>query len=68
MIKLEITLFDDTQLNPNIRVVNNIIRAVGKNNGYCPCVIAGLQTEDTKCPCRAYIQNRDCKCTLYIKK
>ena len=38
------------------------------NGGYCPC--ASTQTEDTKCPCKAFREQNipgECHCGLYEK-
>ena len=51
-------------LNPNDRIVNNILRMVERNNGECPCHNEG---EDKKCPCSNYRYNDICCCKLYIK-
>lgn len=53
-------------LNPDDKVVNNVIRALERNGGHCP-----YQTKDREghdfCPCHDYIVNNKCYCTLYVK-
>lgn len=55
-------------LNPNDRIVNNILRLCELNNGECPCANPGETREDRLCPCKEYRENDICHCTLYIKK
>lgn len=52
-------------LNPKDKVVNNIIRAIEKNNGECACYNTSI---DNHCPCTDYLENDICYCTLYIKE
>jgi hypothetical protein len=35
-------------LNPNDKVVNNILKMIENNDGHCPCY---NDCGDTKCPC-----------------
>lgn len=51
-------------LNPSDKVVNNIIRAVTRNNGECPC---NNSSEDKHCPCSNYREKDTCCCGLYIR-
>ena len=41
-------------LNPNDKVVNAILKRVEMNDG--------------ECPCKNYIENDYCCCSLYVKK
>lgn len=50
-------------LNPNDLRLNNIIRAILRNNGNCPCQ-KGVKAV---CPCEEYRNNDNCHCGLYIK-
>lgn len=51
-------------LNPNIKIVEGIIKGINRNNGDCPCVNDAV---DKKCPCSNYRDNDKCCCTLYVK-
>lgn len=55
------------KLNPDKEIVNEVRKALRKNNGYCPCVLE--QTEDTKCMCKEFreMESGECHCGLYIK-
>ena len=57
-----ITLNDDKEL------INNIIKALANNDGYCPC--RREKTADTKCMCKEFREMEEgmCHCGLYIKK
>lgn len=55
------------QLNPNDKVVNAIIQRVEKNNGECPCHNPGKTPEERTCPCKEYVENDVCHCSLYVK-
>lgn len=61
-------IFEDTQLNPNEKVVNAIKKRLELNNGYCPCDQGETPKEDTQCPCKKYVETHYCCCTLYTKK
>lgn len=52
------------QLNPNDKVVNNILKACERNGGECPCHNDGY---DKHCPCSDYRENDICHCNLYQK-
>lgn len=54
-------------LNPDDKIVNNIIRMVGNNGGHCPCKHPERQGHD-QCPCHEYLANDKCYCKLYIKE
>ena len=47
--------------------VKDIIKAMGENNGYCPCMIK--QTEDTLCCCKAFRNKKSgtCHCGIFSK-
>lgn len=62
------TLFDDTQLNPNQKVVDAITKRVLANDGLCPCVQETTIKEDLICPCKQYREIHYCCCTLYVRK
>lgn len=61
-------IFEDTQLNPNEKIVNAIKKRLELNNGYCPCDQGETPKEDTQCPCKKYVETHYCCCTLYTKK
>ena len=54
-------------LNPDDKIVNNILRALGKNDGHCPCKHPEREGHD-QCPCSQYLQKDECYCGLYIKE
>ena len=54
------------RLNPNEKVVAGITKGLARNNGYCPCHNKYAGTEDAKCPCKAYIEENHCCCSLYL--
>lgn len=55
-------------LNPNDKIVNGIFKGLIRNNGYCPCNQGDTPLEDTKCPCKSYVEKDKYCCTLYVKK
>ena len=61
-------LFDDTQINPNEKIYNAVLKRIDKSDGYCPCFQKDVEKEDTKCPCLSYRTKHTCHCTLYTKK
>ena len=60
-MKTRITLSSDKEQ------VNKIKKALKENNGYCPCRLKN--TEDTKCMCREFREQKEgsCHCGLYVK-
>lgn len=59
---LKITYNQDKQL------VDKILDALDKNNGYCPCKLE--KNNDTKCMCKEFKEQKEgyCHCGLYIKE
>ena len=59
---LKITYNQDKQL------VDKILDALDKNNGYCPCKLE--KNNDTKCMCKEFREQKEgyCHCGLYIKE
>ena len=54
------------KLNPDDNTVNNIFRALERNNGHCPCKHDNREGHD-QCPCTEWIKNSNCFCGLYVK-
>lgn len=52
-------------LNPNDKVVNNILKRIEANNGLCIC---DNHSEDAHCPCTDYREKDNCHCHLYLKE
>lgn len=52
-------------LTPDDKRLNNIMKAIERNNGNCPCT---NDSEDPKCPCSNYREKDKCCCGLYVKK
>lgn len=48
-------------------LANEILAALKKNGGYCPCRLE--KTADTKCMCKEFREQEsgECHCGLYIK-
>ena len=49
-------------------IVDKILDALDKNNGYCPCKLE--KNNDTKCMCKEFREQKEgyCHCGLYIKE
>lgn len=54
------------KLNPDVRLVKQIMKGIVAKNGYCPCKIQ--ETEDNLCPCKECIEENICTCGLYVKE
>lgn len=54
--------------NQDKQVVDKILDALDKNNGYCPCKLE--KNNDTKCMCKEFKEQKEgyCHCGLYIKE
>lgn len=54
--------------NQDKQIVDKILDALDKNNGYCPCKLE--KNNDTKCMCREFREQKEgyCHCGLYIKE
>ncbi len=50
-------------LTANQEKAEKIIKAIYKNEGYCPCRLT--KSEDTKCPCKEMMENHECHCGLF---
>ena len=65
---LGVDLISDNQYAVKLNTdVKDIIKAMGENNGYCPCMIK--QTEDTLCCCKAFRNKKSgtCHCGIFSK-
>lgn len=54
-------------LNPSEKVVNEVIKALNKNEGECPCDNPGKEKADRMCPCKCYREDGKCCCSLYVE-
>jgi ferredoxin-thioredoxin reductase catalytic subunit len=56
------------KLNKNNPKTNEIIQAIKKNDGYCPCKL--IKNEDTKCMCKEFQEQEKgiCHCGLFVKE
>ena len=54
--------------NQDKQIVDEILDALDKNNGYCPCKLE--KNNDTKCMCKEFKEQKEgyCHCGLYIKE
>ena len=54
--------------NQDKQIVDKILDALDKNNGYCPCKLE--KNNDTKCMCKEFKEHKEgyCHCGLYIKE
>ena len=65
---LGVDLISDNQYAVKLNTdAKDIIKAMGENNGYCPCMIK--QTEDTLCCCKAFRNKKSgtCHCGIFSK-
>jgi ferredoxin-thioredoxin reductase catalytic subunit len=53
-------------INPDKEYVEKIMEGIYKKNGHCPCRVT--QDETTLCPCDEFINDKICRCKLYVKK
>lgn len=54
--------------NQDKQIVDKILDALDKNNGYCPCKLE--KNNATKCMCKEFKEQKEgyCHCGLYIKE
>jgi ferredoxin-thioredoxin reductase catalytic subunit len=52
-------------LNPDTDRVRNILNALERSGGYCPCVPE--REYDTLCRCLYFREGKGCHCGLYIE-
>ena len=50
-------------ISDNEKKVDNILKALNKRDGHCPC---GGMTKDFICPCKMMREYNECKCGLYL--
>lgn len=65
---LGVDLISDNQYAVKLNTdAKDIIKAMGENNGYCPCMIK--QIEDTLCCCKAFRNKKSgtCHCGIFSK-
>lgn len=55
------------KLNPNEKIVSNILKAIERNEGNCPC-IHPENDGSLQCPCESYRLKDKCYCKLYIRE
>ncbi len=55
------------KLNPNVAIVDALFQSLGRTDGFCPCVPRWRWSEDTRCPCKAMREGKDCHCGLYVR-
>ena len=51
-------------INPDREYTNKIIEGIYSKNGHCPCRLEVNET--TLCPCDQFINEKICKCNLYV--
>lgn len=51
--------------NDDSRYVKDLKKRIKANNGFCPSQMT--RDKDTKCPCKAYREQGECYCGMYIK-
>ena len=57
-------------LNPDEKIVEKILRACWKNDGFCPCSPGASDIRDVNrfCPCQDFREKKACHCNLYLPK
>jgi ferredoxin-thioredoxin reductase catalytic subunit len=55
-------------LNKNESTVRQVMAAVVRNGGYCPCKPEHKGEQDYLCPCKTYRTTEECCCSLYVKE
>ena len=61
----DLYLKEGWKLNSNKSVVNAVTKRCFKNSGECSCCNPGETLEDRLCPCKEYMENNNCHCTIY---
>lgn len=52
------------RINPDKKYVDIILNGLEKKNGHCPCRLD--VNDSTLCPCDEFINDKICKCKLYV--
>jgi len=52
------------KLNDDQEQVARILKGLSKKEGHCPCRIQ--KDDSTLCPCDDFVQNKVCKCNLFV--
>lgn len=52
------------KLNPDTEIVATVREGLKHNDGYCPCLVN--KSEDTKCPCLKFREDKECHCGLFV--
>ena len=52
-------------INPDKEYANKIIDGIYKKHGHGPCRV--VQDETTLCPCDEFVNDKICRCNLYVK-
>ena len=55
------------KLNPDKEYLEMMRNSIKERNGYCPCIPKYLDSDDTKCPCKEFRENKYCHCKLYVE-
>ena len=55
----------DFTFNKDIEKAKKLVELTIKNDGYCLCQVP--KSEDTKCPCKNFIENKECICNMFVK-
>ena len=57
-------------LNPDKRVLDAILAALKRSNGFCPC--RQDKSPDNMCPCKSHLddikKDGHCHCSLFVSK
>jgi len=52
------------RLNPDRETASIIREGLKAREGHCPCMVE--KNQDTKCPCRKFREEKECRCGLYV--
>lgn len=55
-------------INPDCIRVKNVLAALQRSGGFCPCIPQPEWTQESKCPCVKYRTGEGCHCGLYTKE
>ena len=65
-VRINLTPKEGYQLNPDNKLVNAIVRAIGESDGHCMNRHIKHRGCDI-CPCDEYLLYNNCMCKLYVK-